>query len=381
MRILLLGEYSRLHNSLKEGLVELGYEVVIAGTGDGFKRFDVDLNYESVFNRKGLPKFVAKIALRIFGIDLVRLGRTNRFRKLLPKLRGFDIVQLINEQPLKIKAETEIALLRKVFDENDSIFLLACGTDYLSVKYAFDGKFRYSILSPYRENPELKNEYRYILNYLEPAHKKLHEFVFDNIQGVISSDLDYHIPLADHSLYLGMIPNPVNINQIKYRNAGQGEKITIFHGVNRSNFIKKGNRFFDQALENIARDHGESVQIIRTEDLTYQEYQKARADSDILLDQVYAYDQGYNALEAMAMGIVVFTGAEQEWLNHYNLQEDEVVINALPDTEYLVKKLKMLIDNPQKIRTISKAAREFIEREHDYRAVAKSYLYHWRGKL
>ena len=30
----------------------------------------------------------------------------------------------------------------------------------------------------------------------------------------------------------------------------------------------------------------------------------------IILDQVYAFDQGYNALEAMAKGKVVFTGAE-----------------------------------------------------------------------
>ena len=29
-----------------------------------------------------------------------------------------------------------------------------------------------------------------------------------------------------------------------------------------------------------------------------------------------------NALEAMAKGKVVFTGAEQEWLNHYDLKED-----------------------------------------------------------
>jgi len=36
---------------------------------------------------------------------------------------------------------------------------------------------------------------------------------------------------------------------------------------------------------------------------------------------VYAYDQGFNALEAMAKGKVVFTGAEKEWLELYNLEE------------------------------------------------------------
>ena len=40
MKILLVGEYSRLHNSLKEGLTALGHEVTIVGTGDHFKKYD-----------------------------------------------------------------------------------------------------------------------------------------------------------------------------------------------------------------------------------------------------------------------------------------------------------------------------------------------------
>ena len=38
MKILLIGEFSRLHNSLKEGLLALGHEVVLVNNGDGFKR-------------------------------------------------------------------------------------------------------------------------------------------------------------------------------------------------------------------------------------------------------------------------------------------------------------------------------------------------------
>ena len=42
MKILLIGEYSRLHNSLKEGLEKLGNEVTILGFKDGFKDYPVD---------------------------------------------------------------------------------------------------------------------------------------------------------------------------------------------------------------------------------------------------------------------------------------------------------------------------------------------------
>ena len=37
MKILLIGEYSSVHSTLKEGLTELGHEVVVASAGDGYR--------------------------------------------------------------------------------------------------------------------------------------------------------------------------------------------------------------------------------------------------------------------------------------------------------------------------------------------------------
>ena len=88
-------------------------------------------------------------------------------------------------------------------------------------------------------------------------------------------------------------------------------------------------------------------------------------------------DQGYNALEAMAKGKVVFTGAETEFLNWYNLQEDEVVINALPDVDYIVEKLSYLIENPSEINRIGKNAIQFINKEHHYVTQAQKYVTLW----
>jgi glycosyltransferase involved in cell wall biosynthesis len=91
---------------------------------------------------------------------------------------------------------------------------------------------------------------------------------------------------------------------------------------------------------------------------------------------VYAYDQGYNALEAMAKGKVVFTGAEKEFEAHYKLAH-RVAINAKPDVDYLVQQLSDLIDNPQQIKMISQQAREFILRAHHYKHIADTYLTTW----
>ena len=43
----------------------------------------------------------------------------------------------------------QIYLLKKIITNNKKTFLLSCGTDYLSVKYSLDQKFKYSILTPY----------------------------------------------------------------------------------------------------------------------------------------------------------------------------------------------------------------------------------------
>jgi glycosyltransferase involved in cell wall biosynthesis len=62
------------------------------------------------------------------------------------------------------------------------------------------------------------------------------------------------------------------------------------------------------------------------------------------------------------------------------LQEDEVCCNALPDETEIATKLSFLIEHPEKISKISKNARNFIEKEHDYKLIAKKYLSCWSDK-
>ena len=381
MKILLIGEYSGLHNTLKHGLVHHGHEVTLIGTGDGFKNYPVDHDHKSrFFSRPAIRPFV-KIIERLTGINLIQVEHGVRFKRLLPLLSDYDIVQLINEHSIRTRPSTEIKLLKQLIQQNRSLFLLSCGTDYTSVKFAHDGKLRYSILTPYLNDPGIKANYRFILRYLTAPYKRLHDFLYDNVSGIIASDLDYHIPLKGQPNYLGMVPNPINLNKLQYKSPSINKGITIFHGVNTMNYVKKGNHFFDEALDIIKRKYGEKVIIIRSENKPYKEYIRAYDQAHILLDQVYAYDQGFNALEAMAKGKVVFTGAEQEWLDYYQLEKDTVAINALPDTEYLVNKLSWLIEHPEKIKEISLNARAFMEREHDYKNCAKQYLDKWLNAM
>jgi hypothetical protein len=177
MKILLIGEYSNLHNSLKKGLLNLGHEVILLGSGDGFKKYDVDILIKSTIFENKFLKIIAKIIDKVFKFSLNELEIYFKSKKIIKNLADFDIVQLINERPFNTSANLEISLLKHVFKNNEKVFLLACGVDHKSISYANDKKFKYSILTPYFENNSLKKEYRHILKYLDSDHSKLSNYI------------------------------------------------------------------------------------------------------------------------------------------------------------------------------------------------------------
>ena len=191
--------------------------------------------------------------------------------------------------------------------------------------------------------------------------------------------MDYKIPLEAMNYKPYFIPNPINTDEILFKELKTDTRIVIFLGINRGSYIKKGIPFFEKALKIIKEKYHSKVEIIISENLPYNQYIELYNRAHILLDQVYAYDQGYNALEAMAKGKVVFTGAENEFTKHYNLTE-RVAINALPDVDSLVNELSFLIENPAELIAIGKRARTFIEKEHNYIKIAEKYLEVWATK-
>jgi hypothetical protein len=375
MKILLIGEYSRLHNSLKEGLKKLGYEVVIYGFNDGFKDYPVDLKFERKFD-VGLPKIIKLITLYCTGFDITSYLTYRQFIKNKNKFKDFDVVQLINENSFFCNYFYERKILEIIFRFNKKVFLLSSGDDYLYVKYNFENPTNKSIVQPFINGKIQTKDFSNVLKFKTKEYEKLHQYIFESINGVIATDLDYHIPLNNHPKYLGLISNPINLDDFEKQALKIEDKIIIFHGINSENYYKKGNDFFEKALEIIAKKYANTVSIIVAKSLPYKTYIDLYKKAHIVLDQVYAYDQGYNALEAMAKGKVVFTGAEKEFEILYNLTE-KVAINALPDVEYLVKELSFLIENPIEIIAIGKRARAFIEHEHDYRNSAKKYIAIW----
>ena len=377
MRILLVGEYSRLHNSLKEGLEMLSNEVTIIGTGDSFKQFPVDYSiFPKCFLNNPVLVLLNKVLFRIFKLDLQLAEKGIRFWFFLPKLKNYDVVQLINSNAIETYPFFSKYLLKRLFSQNKKSFLLVCGEDTPIINFMLKDTLDYSILTPLLQNKNLKKDFHFSLKYIQKNYKSLYHFVQENASETIVSDLDYKIPLPEKTL----IPNPVNTDKITFDPFSTPEKVILFLGKNKSSAIKKGTQYFEEALEIIQKKHGNKIGIIRTENAPYDIYITLFRNAHIVLDQIYSYDQGYNALEAMAKGKVVFTGAETEFMDYYNLKE-RVCVNALPNVDYLVKELSYLIENPEEITAISKRTRAFIEKEHHYIKIAEKYLEVWNSNL
>lgn len=380
MKILLLGEYSRLHNSLKEGLIALGHEVYIVGTGDFFKKYPVDFSiYPSFFTDLWLFRKFNSLFYQFFKIDLQKTEKGIRFYFLLNKLKDFDHIQLINSDAVETHPKFGLFLLKKLFKKNKKATksLLVCGDETPVVDYLLKQDLDYSILTPYFEDKFLEDKFDYTLKYKRNGYRKQFEFVLKNTSSLIVSDFDYKIPMERMGFSPTFIPNPINTDKIDFKELEIKDKIVIFLGINRMNYVKKGIKYFEEALKIIAEKYPEKVEIIISEDVAYSEYIKSYDKAHILLDQIYAFDQGYNALEAMAKGKVVFSGASAEFQEYFNLTE-KVVIDALPNTEAIALELESLINNPNEIIEIGKRAHQFVIKEHFYISIAEAYLKAWK---
>lgn len=375
MKVLLVGEYSHLHNSLKDGLLALGHDVFIIGQNDGFKNFPVDYPIQKKWDNSLLKKI--KVAVyKLTGFDISSYFTYRQYLKFEKECSGFDVVQLINENSFHCLPYFEKKIISSLLKNNQKLFLLSCGFDYLNVKYCFENPSFKSVIQLYLNKKIDVKSFSNALKFRRKSFLKLHQFIYKNCNGIIASDLDYHLPLKGNDNYLGLIPNPINIDKLQFEPINIEDKIIIFHGINNDNYIKKGNDYFEKALEIIQEKYAEKVEIITVRSVPYSEYINLYNRSHILLDQIYGYDQGYNALEAMAKGKVVFTNAETEFMEYYNLSE-KVCINAIPNVDYLVHELSSLIENPEEIIAIGKRARVFIEREHHYIKIAQKYIQKW----
>ena len=365
MRILLLGEYSNVHNTLARGLRELGHEVTVASNGDFWRDYSRDINLAREMGIAGTVSF------------LYRLLRA------LPKMRGYDIVQLINPVFLELKAER----LYRVFDylkrHNGKVVLLAAGDDYYYPELHTRRKvMRYSDFYIGDEEHCCDFVRTQTREWLYGEKGRLTRYVAKRCDAIVACAYEYWLPYnlsGDTSLNgerlnrkLYSIPFAYSIPDKPVRRV-EG-KVRVFIGISRERSEMKGTDIMLRAARDLQRLYPDRMELLVANGVSFNEYSRMMDSSDVLLDQIYSYGPGMNALLAMSKGIVAVSGAEPE---HYEqLGENEVrpIVNVYSSYEDVYRNLEKLILNPELVNRLKLQSREYVARNHEYIRVSRQYV-------
>ena len=155
------------------------------------------------------------------------------------------------------------------------------------------------------------------------------------------------------------------------------EKVKFYISLKHHREEWKGKDELYSALYKLYYRHPSACEIKQTVFTPYDECEHFMDGCDVMLDQLYSYSPGLNALYAMSKGIVVVGGAEEE---HYNLLgEDRLrpIINVRPEGNDIYNKLESLLANTNKISQLSADSIEYIKKHHCPIKVAKECLDFW----
>jgi len=344
------------------------------GDGDGFKDLPVDIFVGSDYYRRSWIREKFKVGWwKLTGRNLEDNLRLARFRESEHLMKNFDIVQFINSNPFGCEPPVERKMLEYLVAHNDKCFLAACGDDYHYADYLTNRHEGYSILNAVKNDATLKPFLDHTYKYLGTGYKKNYQWLVEKSKAVIPSNVDYAMSLTHEVKATAIIPAPIIVSRYPLDQNEDLSTIHIFLGINRPNYWKKGINYFEEALEVLQATYGDKIKITIAENLPYKEYMTRLKSSHILLDQVLSYDQGYNALESMLKGKVVFAGAGPQFLEVHNLSE-VAAIDAQPDVDDLVKRLSNLIENPERLLEIGKSARTHVLQFHDSVKIAAKYM-------
>lgn len=364
MRILLLGEYSNVHTTLARALTRLGHEVVLASDGDSWKDFPRDVNLQ----RPG------------HGGILGKAFYWNRLRKAFLSFRGFDVVQIINPVFIPLKAERIYDYYMQLRHHNGKVFMGAFGMDYYYALAAMDRKtFRYSDFYVGDQLRQYEDRDTWIADWVEGEKGKLNRFVAEDCNGIVAGLYEYYAAYAPvFSDKLTFIPFPIDVRDGNIRKKNH-ERLRFFIGIQKSRTAYKGTDIMLKALEKTVKLFPDDCEMVRVENVPFAEYCELMDSSDVILDQLYAYTPAMNALEAMARGLVVVGGGEQE--NYAILGEHELrpIINVQPNERSVFEALCRLVRHRRDIPRLQRESVAYVRRHHDSATVAKRYLVFWQN--
>lgn len=363
MKILLVGEYSRLHLTLAEGLRSLGYEVLLASDGDGHKQYERDID----LTRKGSGV-----------IDTVKAFW--KIYKAFRQFKDYDVVQIINPCFLTLSVSANRYFFNQLKKKNKKIFLGAFGDDSFWIKACLsNSKLRYSEFFVDGKPTHLAFNKKLIDRWINTASEDLNKYIADRVDGVIACLYEYYISYEDgYADKLIYIPLPINCEKIEIRGVSKNiDRIKFFIGIDKNRSEYKGTDLMKKVLLNFVERHPEETDVAIVESVSYKEYQELMKNSHVVLDQLYSYSPSMNPLQAMASGKVVISGGEPEIYELMGHVTNRPIINVYPTEKGIECALEEVLENKKQLAEWSRRGRSFVEEFHDHIKVAEQYLDFW----
>jgi len=344
MKILLIGEYSGVHNNLKKGLKALGHEVTLAADGDGHKKYRYDFKISPF---KG--KLLALLNLLYMVIN---------FNKFV----GYDVIQFINPGVLPYYLYY-FGIPQLLFLLNKKKVYYVCGTDpaFLNSQKLFN----YFPL----DDPNSIDYPQY--NW---AYFNYYRWFINKIDVIVPSMYSYYVGYSWNTKLSKLIPLPGSGGNIKQNTKIHSQKIKVLFGVLRYDF--KGAKFIYEALSRLENEFGNIVEITIVEKLSHNEYLQILKNHDILIDQCKSYDYGMNAIIGMENGLIVLSGNEKksnEFLGYYNMENP--VINITPNTNQIYDVIKSLILlEPSYLNELKNSSLSWVNKVHNLKNISDSFI-------
>ncbi len=365
MKILLIGEYSNVHWTLAQGLRTLGHDVTVMSNGDFWKDYPRDID-------------VARRPGKLGGACLML-----RLWSLLPRMRGYDVVQLINPIFFELSASRLFWFYRYLRRHNKKVILCALGMDYYWVSGCIERKLlRYSdfnIGDRIRTDATAERDRR---DWTGTAKEQLNRMIAADCDGIVTGLYEYHAcyqPLfPDKTQFIPMPIVPADADNDPTA-IPTGQPLRLFIGISKGRSVYKGTDIMLRAAEDVAARYPQQVLLNKAEGVPFNQYQHLMDTSDVLLDQLYSYTPAMNALLAMSKGIVVVGGGEPENYEILGEQELRPIVNVLPSYDSVYHELEQLVMHPERIPELKRQSIAYIRRHHDYISVARRYVDFWQS--
>ena len=363
MKILFLGDFSNLHACLAAELRRCGHEVTVVSDGCGYMGSATDIHVERKPGAVGSFRYL---------YDLF---------SVLPRLRGYDVVQFINPNFLSLQPGKIKYFFDKVRSQNGALYLTLCSDDYYFAKACAEGRiFRYSEFRIGDEPTEYYKSAPWKLDgWLARPNKDWNSYMYRHLAGAMAVLPEYDMAarrvLGDKVTFTNL---PVELSDLPYSPLRIEGPLRLFIGIRGGKEIQKGTAFMLSVAKELEREMPDKVTVECVRNLSLKEYLGRMKYSHLVLDQYYAYSPATNALQAMALGKVAGTGAQPEYYDYINHHSSCPVFSLSPFEPSLKERLRTLILDPSPLPDMAAEGRKIVERHNDVRIVTQRFLEVWQ---